>query len=369
MFGAAQKANGILATIQRLRTDPRQILAVMAAIKKLLQLLHSDTDSFDDSHMREAMREMMAGNSTSAQTGALLSALELSCKSSNATIIAAAADVMLEYAVPCPILSSSSPVVDIVGTGGDGADAFNVSTAAGIVMAACGVTVAKHGNRSSSGSVGSADLLEAFGANVDLNAEQTSSVAERCGFGFLFAPKFHPAMKHVASARKELGFRTLFNLLGPLTNPAKPNRYLALQRVPLSLLCSMVACRQLIGVSRKSLGPIFAEIFAQRAGHVHTLIVHSQDGLDEISPSSPTHVWEVKGSSVTSYDIDPTMFGLQPHALSQVSGMDLPTRVAELRKLLQGQPCGVRSFVVLNAAAGLYVAGKAQSWLEGAQQV
>eukprot|EP00045_Choanoeca_perplexa_P004817 m.40835 g.40835 ORF g.40835 m.40835 type:complete len:887 (-) comp12783_c0_seq1:89-2749(-) len=322
----------------------------MAVMKQLLKLLHSDPDAFGEAQMQDAMRELMTGNSTSAQTGALLSALEMTGKGSIGAIIAAAADAMLEYAVPCPLATSDIPVVDIVGTGGDGVDAFNVSTVAGIVMAACGVTVAKHGNRSSSGNIGSADFLEAFGANINLDAAQTASVIDRCGYGFLFAPQFHPAMKHVATARKELGFRTLFNLLGPLTNPARPSR-------------------QVIGISNAALGPIFASIFAERANHVQTLIVHSSDGLDEVSPSQPTHVWEVRGSVITAYDVDPTMFGLTPHALSQVCGMSLSERVDALRNLLQGKPSPVRSFVVLNAAVGVYVAGKADSWEAAAQQV
>lgn len=254
---------------------------------------------------------------------------------------------------PAPAPASAArargrPLVDIVGTGGDGKDAFNVSTAAGFVMAACGLRVAKHGNRSSSGSVGAADFLEALGAHIQLDPEQTATVLQQSGFGFVFAQQFHPCMRHVAAARKQLGMRTVFNLLGPLTNPAQP-------------------VRQVIGVGDARLGPIFAQLLKAR-GVRHALVVHSTDGLDEISPVAPTLVWEVRaGLNIEHRTITPEAdFGLQSIAdLSLVCGGSLAERASSFRELLMGQPGPLRTFVLINAAAGLYVGGLVDSLKQG----
>jgi anthranilate phosphoribosyltransferase len=211
-------------------------------------------------------------------------------------------------------------------------------------MAACGARVAKHGNRSSSGAVGSADFLEALGAKIDLGPEGTASVLDGCGFAFLFAQSFHPAMRRVAAARKAIGIRSIFNLLGPLTNPAQP------------------AC-QVIGVSDRSLGPIFAALLRAR-GARHALVVHSLDGLDEISPAAPTYCWEVRaGLEIEERLLDPKAdFGLDPIAsLDEVCGGTASARAAAFRRALQGNAGPLRTFIVINAAAGLYVSGLADS--------
>eukprot|EP00040_Diaphanoeca_grandis_P036257 m.230570 g.230570 ORF g.230570 m.230570 type:complete len:1104 (+) comp33583_c0_seq1:63-3374(+) len=304
----------------------------------------------DPNDVKTAMTEIMAGSTSPLQLGGFLMGLKAS-KQTTPEIIAVCAAVMLDFAAPITHghpTSTPQPVVDIVGTGGDGMDTFNVSTTAGIVMAACGITVAKHGNRSSSGNVGSADFLEALGANIDLDGEQTAKVIEGCGYGFLFARKFHPAMKNVAAVRKELGVPTVFNLLGPLTNPARPGK-------------------QVTGVGARELGPVFAELLRLQGNS--GLIVHATDGLDEISPSAQTDVWEVSGSplAIKEYQIGPSDFGLEPQPLSEVSGGSADERVSWFRDVLNGKAGAVRNFIIMNAAAGLYVGGVAKTFLEAAK--
>jgi len=318
--------------------------SVLACNKKLAK---RQTLTVDD--VKNAMTEIMGGTASPLHIGAFLMGL----KSSGQTtpeLIQACAEVMLAFADPIKHghpTETPQPIVDIVGTGGDGMDTFNVSTTAGMIMAACGITVAKHGNRSSSGNVGSADFLEGMGANINLDGAQTAKVIEGCGYGFLFARKFHPAMKNVAAVRKQLGVPTVFNLLGPLTNPARPGK-------------------QVTGVGSKELGPVFAELLRLQGNS--GLIVHATDGLDEISPSAPTDCWEVSGSplAIKEYQIQPSDFGLDPQPLSEVSGGSVEERVQWFRDVLNGKTGAVRNFIIMNAAAGLFVGGIADNFKDAA---
>ncbi len=287
-----------------------------------------------------AMEEIMAGAATPAQTGAFLAALRV--RGETPEVVAACAAVMQAHAEPIPV----ADVIDICGTGGDGIDTFNVSTAAGFVVAGAGGRVAKHGNRAMSSKCGSADVLEALGARTDLGGEQVARVVEGCGFGFLFAQRFHPAMKHVAGPRRELGVRTVFNLLGPLTNPARPRG-------------------QLAGVGAKELAPIMAEAFALR-GMERAMVVHSADGLDEISPAAVTFAWLVEGGAVSERTLTPADFGLPAHPLETVLGGDPGHNAGLLLAVLDGAEGAVTDFVVMNAAAACFVAGLAPDFATGA---
>jgi anthranilate phosphoribosyltransferase len=257
---------------------------------------------------------------------------------------------MVSFANPCKV-KAPAETMDIVGTGGDGLDTFNVSTAAGMVLAASGVKCAKHGNRSASGSVGSADFLEALGCNIMLNGEQVATAVDECGFGFLFAQMFHPAMKHVGPARKEIGVRTVFNLLGPLTNPAAPGL-------------------QVIGVGKKELGPLFAELFKLK-GAKRAMIVHSSEGLDEISPAAKTHVWLLDDGKISEKEISPADFGLDAHKLEDVQGGSAADRATIFREVVKGgdpsasetaQVGAIRDYIIINAASAIYLAGKAKDF-------
>lgn len=287
-----------------------------------------------------AMEEIMTGNATQAQIGGFLAALRL--RGETPEVVAACSRVMQAHAEPVP----TADVIDICGTGGDGIDTFNVSTAAAFVVAATGVRVAKHGNRAASSKSGSADVLEALGARIDLGGEQAARAIDECGIAFLFAQRFHPAMKHVGGPRRELGIRTIFNLLGPLTNPANPRG-------------------QLAGVGAASLGPLMAQAFALR-GMQRAMVVHSSDGLDEISPAAPTQTWIVEDGSLTEREIAPADFGLDVHSLAAVAGGDPATNAATLRTILGGSGGPVADFVAMNAAAACYVAGTATDLRQGA---
>ncbi len=286
-----------------------------------------------------ALEEIMTGNATPAQIGAFLAAMRLRGETPEA--IAAGLTVMQTHAEPCPV----SDVIDICGTGGDGVDTINVSTAAGFVVAAAGVRVAKHGNRAASSKCGSADVLEALGARIDLGGEQVANVINSCGFGFLFAQRFHPAMRHVGGPRREIAVRTMFNILGPLSNPAKPRA-------------------QLVGVGARAIGPVVAEALALR-GAGRAIVVHSNDGMDEISPAVATHVWIVGDGAVTEREISPADFGLAAHPLSAVAGGEAPQNAGDILAILDGHDGPKTEFVLMNAAAALFVAGKTPGLAEG----
>jgi anthranilate phosphoribosyltransferase len=301
-------------------------------IQDCIRLL-AEGEPLDGARAAGAMDEIMTGNATPAQIGAFLAALRV--RGETAEVVAACARAMQQHAEPVPV----DDVIDICGTGGDGIDTLNVSTAAGFVVAGAGARVAKHGNRAMSSKCGSADVLEALGARTDLGGEQAARVINGCGFGFLFAQRFHPAMKHVAGPRRELGIRTVFNMLGPLTNPARPRG-------------------QLAGVGAKALGPLMAEALALR-GMKRAMVVHSADGLDEISPAATTHAWLIEDGAIAERDLTPEDFGLDRHPLDAVSGGDPAHNAQVVRDVISGAGGPAADFVVLNAAAACYVAGLA----------
>jgi anthranilate phosphoribosyltransferase len=285
--------------------------------------------------MREVMRVIMTGQATPAQIGGFLIGLRM--KGESVEEIAAAAEVMRELATRVGV--AGPHVVDVVGTGGDGTNTFNVSTAAAIVVAAAGGKVAKHGNRSVSSKSGSADLLEAAGVSLDLTPEQVAQCVNEVGVGFMFAPKFHGAMKHAIGPRREMGVRTIFNLLGPLTNPAG-------------------APHQVIGVySAQWVEPV-AEVM-QRLGSEHVLVVHGEDGMDEISVSAPTKVAELKNGRVRAFTIQPEQFGFARTDAKALSVTSPQQSLAIIETVLDDKPGAARDIVALNAGAAIYVAGLA----------
>ena len=299
-----------------------------------------DRGGIEPDEAAAALETIMSGDATPAQIGAFLAGMR--AHGETPEIVAACWAVMERHAEPI----AAGNVVDLCGTGGDGADTFNVSTAAALVVAGAGGRVAKHGNRAASSNCGSADLLEALGARIDLGGEAVAKVIEGCGFGFLFAQRFHPAMRHVGGPRRELGTRTIFNVLGPISNPARPRA-------------------QLTGVGSAELGPLFAEAFRIR-GLDRAVVVHSADGLDEISPAAATHAWILEGGALREEDLTPDTFGMEGGSLEDVAGGSPEENAETLRAVLAGQGGPVADFVTLNAGAGCWVAGLADSFAEGA---
>lgn len=291
--------------------------------------------------MRSVMQLIMQGGATDAQIAGLLIALR--CKGETVDEIAAAAAVMRELASTVPI--TGNHVIDTCGTGGDGANTFNISTACAFVVAAAGGQVAKHGNRSVSSSCGSADVLEAAGVNLDLTAAQVAQCVSETGVGFLFAPKHHGAMKHTINVRKELGVRTIFNLLGPLANPA-------------------AAPNQLIGVFAKDWVEPLARVF-HKLGSQHVLVVSAEDGLDEISINSPTHVAELMNGSVNTYTISPEQFGLPRASLAELTINNATDSLKMIKSVLNNQPGPALDIVLLNAGAAVYAANLSTSLKDG----
>jgi len=291
--------------------------------------------------MQSVMSTIMTGEATPAQIGGFLIGLRM--KGETIDEITAAATVMRELATKVNV--TGDHVVDIVGTGGDGSSTFNISTASCFVVAAAGGTVAKHGNRSVSSKSGSADLLEAAGVNLDLDPEQVAKCVNEVGVGFMFAPKHHGAMKHAIGPRKEMAVRTIFNVLGPLTNPAgAPN--------------------QLLGVFSKELVEPLAHVLAN-LGSNHVLVVHSEDGMDEISIGAPTFIAELKNGEVTSYTIRPEDFSLATADLASLKVEDAAQSLEVVKSVLENRPGPARDIVQLNAGAALYAAGLAESLAAG----
>jgi len=286
--------------------------------------------------MQAAMHQVMAGEATPAQIAGLL--IGLLVKGETVEEIVAAASVMREVA--SGISGLAGPLTDIVGTGGDGASLFNVSTASAFVAGVGGARIAKHGNRSVSSKSGAADVLEAAGVKIELSSDQVRRAVEHLGVGFLFAPMHHSAMRHAVAPRRELGVRTLFNLLGPLTNPAG-------------------ATRQVLGVfDPRWLAPL-AEALGE-LGSEHVLVVHSADGLDEFSIAAPTDVAELRAGRVTAWRFDPTDVGVSG-SLDALKVDDAAGSLALIRSALGGQPGPARDIISLNAGAALYVAGQAET--------
>ena len=297
--------------------------------------------------MTDVMRQIMTGQCDDAQIGGFLVALRM--KSESIDEITGAVTVMRELATG--VIIDSPHAVDIVGTGGDGANLFNVSTASSFVVAAAGGTVAKHGNRGVSSKSGSADLLEAAGVNLTLNAEQVARCIKELGVGFMFAPSHHSAMKHAIGPRKSLGMRTIFNILGPMTNPAGVKN-------------------QVIGVFTKALVRPVAEVM-QRLGAGHVLVVHSKDGLDEISLATETYVCELKNGSLSEYTLQPEDVGLASQTLSGLIVNSADDSLALIKDALgkretsAGQKAA--DMLALNAGAAIYAAGLASSLKQGVE--
>ena len=290
--------------------------------------------------MVAVMRTIMTGSATDAQIAGLLVALRM--KGETVDEIAAAAMVMRELLTPVSV--DCDYLVDIVGTGGDGAKLFNVSTASSFVAAAAGCHVAKHGNRSVSSSSGSADLLEQAGVELTLSAEQVGRCIEEVGVGFMFALNHHSAMKHAIGPRKELATRTLFNALGPITNPASVKR-------------------QLLGVySRELVRPIADVLLA--LGSEHVMVVHSAEGLDEISLAGDTYVAELKDGAVDEFTINPSQVGIEVQSIDSLAVNDATESLAMVKQALSGQGAAA-DMVALNAGAAIYVAGAASDWAAG----
>ena len=291
---------------------------------------------------REIFREEMLSLMRSIMTGevppALVAAILIGLRVKKETIgeIAAAAEVMREFATRVPV-ADEPHLIDTCGTGGDAAHSFNISTAAMFVAAAAGAKIAKHGGRSVSSKSGSADVLEALGANINLKPEQVARTIERTGVGFMFAPNHHSAMKHAAPVRRELGVKTLFNILGPLTNPAG-------------------ARQQVMGVFHPDLVGIQARVL-QRLGSRRVMIVHGVEGLDEIALSGPTMVAELKHDSILEYRLTPQQFGLRPAPTAALRVADVNESKAMLLAALENEQGPPRDIVALNAGANIYVAG------------
>lgn len=299
---------------------------VQRALQKLL-----DGNTLAEGEAERLMHAIMAGEATEAQIGALLVLLRV--RGETVAEIVGFARAMRERSVA--VRPPPGIVLDTCGTGGDAAGTFNVSTLAAIVAASGGVRVAKHGNRSASGRVGSADLLEALGLRLEVAPELVGDGLRHTGFGFLFAPLHHPAMRHAAGPRRQLGVRTVFNILGPLTNPAG-------------------ASHQLLGVYDAALAPTLAEVLRD-LGCKRALVVHGHDGLDEISPAAPTTVVELRRGRIDSSIWKPEDFGLPRHELGDIQGGDLEANVRVARAVLAGEPGPCADAVALNAGAALYL--------------
>jgi anthranilate phosphoribosyltransferase len=288
----------------------------------------------------QVMEEIMTGEATPAQFGAFVTALRL--KGETAEEIAGMARVMREKALR---VQSEGDLVDTCGTGGDGAHTINVSTIAAFVVVGAGLKVAKHGNRAITSACGSADVLEAAGVKIDLGPQGVERCILEVGMGFMFAPIFHPAMRFAGGPRREIGIRTVFNILGPLTNPAG-------------------ARSQVLGVADGALGEKMARVL-QHLGSQHALVVHGEDGLDEISITAPTQIWELKKGSIYSYTVAPEDLGLSRASAEAIRGGTKEDNVAAMNRVLLGQKGPARDIVLLNASAALAAGDAVQNLRQG----
>jgi anthranilate phosphoribosyltransferase len=283
----------------------------------------------------EVMEEITTGNVTPAQFGAFVTALRI--KGETADEIAGLANVMRAKSVR---VETPAPVIDIVGTGGDNSRSFNISTTAAFVAAGAGIKVAKHNNRAMTSQCGSADVLEALGMKIELDAAQVKDCIEKVGIGFMFAPLFHPSMKFAAAPRRELGIRTVFNILGPLTNPA-------------------LVEAQVLGVASPDLGEKMVRVL-QRLGTKRALVVHGLNGMDEITVAGKSRVWELRDGKITQYDISPEDFGIAEASVETLAGGTSEENAAIMRSVLEGEKGPRRDAVVMNAAAGIALVNNAQ---------
>lgn len=301
---------------------------------------HVDLNSDE---MTDVMRQIMTGEATPAQIGGFLIGLRM--KGETVDEIAAAAGVMRELATPVSL--NTENLVDVVGTGGDSSGTFNISTASAIVAAAAGARVAKHGNRSASSNSGAADLLESAGVNLDISPEKIAECVEQVGVGFMFAVKHHSAMKHAIGPRKEMATRTIFNVLGPLTNPAgAPN--------------------QVLGVYSRELVEPLAKVL-QKLGSKHVMVVHADDGMDEISVCSPTFVAELKNDSIQTRVIEPEQFSMSKGKIDDIRVDGPEQSLALIQSVLAGKAGAAQDIVCLNAGATIYVAGLTDSHEAGVE--
>jgi anthranilate phosphoribosyltransferase len=305
----------------------------------LAQLL--DGKDLTREQARQVMDTIMSGEATPGQIGGFLVALRI--KGETAAEIAGSAEAMRAHVVP--VKPTRTDLVDTAGTGGDGGRTFNISTAAALVAAAAGAGVAKHGNRSVSSQSGSADVLEALGFELDLPCERIAQSIDELGFGFMFAPTHHPSMKHAAPVRRELAARTVFNVLGPLTNPAG-------------------ARAQIVGVYSPLLVPVIADVLAA-LGARRAFVVHGASGIDELSPTGPNLVYEVVEGSVRRREIDPLDLGVERCDPDELRGGDADENAEKIREVFAGGNGGRRSAILLNAAGAIAAAGHAEDLREG----
>jgi anthranilate phosphoribosyltransferase len=310
-------------------------------IKTALNKIASRRDLTGE-EMRGVMRFIMSGEATPSQIGAFLMGMRL--KGETAGEIAAAVSILREKMIP---VAAPENAIDIVGTGGDGVGTLNISTAASILVAALGVPVAKHGNRALSSKSGSSQALEALGVKLDLTPEEIGRTIELAGIGFMFAPSHHPAMKYVGPSRAELGIRTMFNLLGPQSNPAGVQRYL-------------------LGVfAEEWVEPVAQALQANRA--VKAWVVHGSDGLDELTVTGPSFVAQISGGDLRSFEVTPEQAGLRQYELKDILGGTPEENAQAIHDLFDGAPGAYRDIVLLNAAAALIVADKVDNLRDGAQ--
>ena len=297
-------------------------------------------ESLSTERAADVMNEIMSGEATPAQFGAFVTALRL--KGETPDEMAGMAQVMREKALRVEV---DRPIVDTCGTGGDASGTFNISTAAAFVVSGAGAAVAKHGNRAMSGACGSADVLEALGVKIDLGPQGVRRCLEEVGFAFMFAQTFHPSMRFAAGPRREIGIRTVFNVLGPLTNPAGAKSHL-------------------LGVADPGIADKMAQVLA-RLGSTHALVVHGIDGLDEITLSDSTQVWEMKGGAVSSYTVSPEQLGIAraPREALKAGSVEDSTRM--LRSVVEGQAGPARDVVLMNAGAALVAADSVATLDEG----
>ncbi|MFH1395692.1 MAG: anthranilate phosphoribosyltransferase [Candidatus Omnitrophota bacterium] len=311
---------------------------IKLAIKKVVSL-----NNLTEKEVYSVFDGIMTGKSTFAQIGAFITALRM--KGETVDEITGAAKVMIKKAVKIKTAFKSDCVVDTCGTGGSGTNVFNISTVSAFVLAACNVKVAKHGNRSASSKCGSADVLEELGVNLNVSLKTVKKCIESINIGFLYAPLFHKAMKYAALPRKEIGIRTIFNVLGPLSNPA------------------LAKC-QVLGVYDKDLTETLAKVL-KKLGAKRAYVVHGMDSLDEVTITAKTKVSELCGGKIRSYFISPTDFGLKTASMKSIKGGSVKMNAGIVRKILNGKPGPQRDVVLMNSSVALMAAGKVRSFKEG----
>jgi anthranilate phosphoribosyltransferase len=312
-------------------------------IREAIEAIINEERDLSEDEAATVMQEVFTGEATPAQLAAFLVALRM--KGESVDEITGMARVMREHALRVNV---EGPLLDTCGTGGDGKGTFNVSTTAAFVAAGAGARIAKHGNRAMSSACGSADVLEALGARIDLTPERVARCIDETGFGFMFAQAFHPAMKYAGPTRREIGVRTAFNILGPLTNPAH-------------------ARHQMIGVARSEIAPLMAAVL-ERLGSSHVLVVHSQSGCDEITLDGPSDIYELNAGMTREFTVSPREFGVTTALPAAIRGGTAEENADSLRAVLAGEKGPLRDVVLLNAAAALVAADIARDMNEGLQR-